>query len=329
MELHFLRPYWFIGIIPLLLIIWILHQHLKQHDNWKQMIDAPLLEHLLIFPNSTKNYWPILLLGLMWFISLFALAGPTWEQRPQPLYQNQSAKIILMDLSPSMLAKDINPDRLTRAKYKVLDILKGYREGQTGMAVFTSEAYTVSPLTHDTHTIALMVPELSPEIMPVLGNNIGAGLTEAEKLLQQSHAKSGTILLITDSTPTENDQLIAAKIHTAGYDISVLGVGTVEGAPIPDNANVELQQDPLVLAKLDIPGLEQLADAGGGRFSSFTNTDADIQYLLAPTLQKSAIDKAKLQNNTNLWIDEGRWFILFILPFALLAFRRGGFLELL
>lgn len=306
MALHFLRPYWFLSIIPLLTVILGLRQHLYQSNCWKQMIDASLLEHLLVFPNSAKNYWPLILLSIMWFISVFALAGPTWEKHSQPLYQNQSAKIILLDLSSSMLAQDINPDRLSRAKYKVLDILENYREGQTGMAVFTSEAYTVSPLTYDTHTIALMVPELSPEIMPVLGNNIGAGLAEAEKLLQQGDAKSGTILLITDSIPNQNDQHIAIQIHNAGYDVSVLGIGTT---------------------RLDIPGLEQLANAGGGRFSSFTNTGADIHYLLSQTLQKTQIEKAKKQNSTTLWIDEGRWFILLLLPFALLTFRRGRFLE--
>lgn len=327
--IHWSRPYWFLALIPALLMLLALSRYLIKGNNWQNIIDAPLLQHLLIFPDAKKHYWPLVLLGLMWLIAVLALAGPAWDKRIQPVYQNQSAKVILLDLSHSMLAQDITPNRLTRAQYKILDILNNYREGQTGMAVFSSEAYTVSPLTFDTHTIALMVPDLSPNIMPVSGSNIGVGLDKAKQLLQQGGVKSGTIVLITDSVPTPADDKIAEQIHADGYTVSVLGIGTIQGAPIPTDNNFETQQGKPILTKLDIPGLEQLAEAGGGRFSTFTDSDADIHYLLSPTVNNvnAGINKAKEHSNINLWIDEGRWFILLLLPLALLAFRRGGFME--
>lgn len=307
LEFHFIRPYWLLAIIPLVLIIFFLQRHTKKGGNWQQIIDAQLLNYLLLPASSIKNYWFLIILSLIWLLSIFALAGPAWEKRPQPLYRDQSAKIILLDLSEAMDTTDIQPNRITRAKYKVLDILKKYPAGQTGMAVFTAEAYTVSPLTNDTNTIALMVPDISANIMPVRGSNISNALLKAETLLQQNHAKTGTILLITASIADTAAIDIAAQIHAAGYTLSVLGVGSAN--------------DPV--APLPIKTLELLAAAGGGRFSSFTNTNKDINYLLAPTIQNTGIQQEKLLSSANLWIDEGRWFILLILPLVLIAFRRG------
>jgi len=172
MEFHFLRPYWFLMLIPLAIMLWSLLWYLKKGDSWQQVIDPKLLKHLLNQSSSAKNFKPLMILGLIWFTTVFALAGPAWEKHQQPVFRNNNAKVILLDLSQSMLAEDIQPDRLTRAKYKILDLLRDYPEGQTGMAVFSGEAYTVSPLTNDTHTIALMVSDLSPDIMPVSGSNI-------------------------------------------------------------------------------------------------------------------------------------------------------------
>ncbi len=311
MEFHFLRPYWFFAIIPISFIIYCLRHYVKKGNGWQQVIDPKLLNHLITQTQLRQNYWPLVLLSLIWLVSVLALAGPSWEKRNQPLYRNEAAKVILLDLSQSMLATDILPDRLTRAKYKVLDILNKYSEGQTGMVAFSSEAYTVSPLTNDTHTIALMLPDLSTNIMPVPGSNIGAALEKAESLLKQGNAKIGNIVLITDSPSNSIDLNIAAKIHADGYTISILGIGTTGDSAAP----------------LNIPALEQLADLGGGRFSSFTNGDKDINYLLAPTLQNTAITESTLENTTNLWIDQGRWLLLLIIPFVLVAFRRGWFMS--
>lgn len=330
MAFHFLRPYWFLLLIPLAFMLWGLLRYLKKGDSWQQVIDPTLLKHLLNQSSSTQNFKPLVLLGVIWFIATFALAGPTWEKRQQPVFRNNDAKVVLLDLSQSMLAEDIQPNRLTRAKYKILDLLRDYPEGQTGMAVFSSEAYTVSPLTSDTHTIALMVPDLSPDIMPVLGSNIGIGLEKAADLLKQGEAKSGTIILVTDSSPTAADDAIAKRIHSEGYTISVLAIGTAQGAPVPSPAgSFEQSHGKTLIAKLNIQGLEQLATEGDGRFSSFTNTDSDINYIMAPTLQHSRLNAVKQKVKSTLWYDEGRWFILLVIPFALLVFRRGWLEELL
>lgn len=302
MGFHFLRLYWFFALIPALLLLFRIRHRLSSKTAWQQLVDAPLLNRLLVTRDAKPQYVPVILFGLIWLTAIIALAGPSWKKWDLPLYQNQDAKIILLDLSTSMLTNDIAPNRLTRATYKVLDILNHFPDGQTGMAVFSAEAYTVAPLTNDTHTISLMVPKLSPSIMPVSGNNINVGLQQALKLLLQSRVNTGNILLITDSSPSAAALSTAAAIHNLGFNISVLALGNIRS-------------------------LKQLALTGGGRFSTFTNTDADIDYLLAPTENPTEMQLAKQRYQGNLWIDEGRWLILLIIPFMLFSFRRAGFLD--
>jgi len=326
---HFIRPYWLLALIPVLILLWFLYKNLNHGNNWRQAVDKHLLPHLLIknhgVASSWRNYWFLYVLALIWLIAIFALAGPSWSKRPQPVYRSQVAKVILLDLSQSMFAQDIKPNRLTRAKYKVLDILKEYPEGLTGMAVYSSEAYTVSPLTNDTKTIAAMVSVLSPNIMPARGSNIAAALKKAAQLLQQGNAKRGTIILMTDAKPSAEAYAEAEKVRAAGYEILVLGIGTQAGAPIPGvEGGFVTQQGKTYIAKLDNGALEKLARIGAGHYHIFTDNNSDINYILAPTLRSRALTQAKKTDaNTNLWNDEGRWFILLLLPFLLLMFRRG------
>lgn len=329
-NFHFIRPWWFLAVIPLLILIFLLRRALVSGSSWQKVIDPHLLPHLLTKQDNIASFWPSLLAVFVGFLAVFSIAGPTWLRLPQPVYRAKAAKIILLDLSPSMLAEDISPNRLTRAKYKIDDILNQYREGQTGMAVFSNESYTVSPLTNDTKTIAAMVPVLSPTIMPVLGSTIAVGLKQGEKLLQQGGANRGTILLITDGNPTKQDNEVAKEIHHKGYTISVLGMGTKMGAPIPDTRDGFFNiQGKTVIAKLDIAGLEKLAESGGGRFSLFSNNNSDIKTLLDGSMNHQRLTKAdETKATTGLWKDEGHWFVLFLLPFVLILFRRGWLEEL-
>lgn len=334
LQFHFIRPYWLLALIPLALLMWMLRKQLKSGGSWKPVIDKHLLPYLLINVNKTRSCSPFILLGLMWIIAIFSLAGPTWSRLPQQVYRNESAKVILLDLSQSMLAQDVQPNRLSRAKYKILDILHKYPEGQTGMAVFSTESYTVSPLTSDSNTLANMVPVLSPRIMPTLAvirSNLAVGLQKAQQLLQQDNAKRGTILLITDSKPTAHDDQVARRIRKQGDTLSILAVGTAAGAPIPNaNGGFFNNNGKTIISKIDVAGLKKLAASGGGRFSLFSNNDSDIQYLLAPMLQNESLAKAKrTKATTALWQDEGRWPILLILVLLLMLFRRGWPTEII
>ncbi|MBS0358672.1 MAG: VWA domain-containing protein [Proteobacteria bacterium] len=325
MALHFLRPYWLLAFFPLALIVWRLFKLRYVNHAWSKVCDSHLLPHLLVQPTAAKNYWPLILLATAWLITIIALAGPTWTKKAVPIFKNLEAEMIVLDLSPAMSAQDLTPNRLTRAKYKLQDILNRMTDGQVGLVVFSGEAYTVSPFTQDAATISAMIPDLDPSIMPVQGSNIGAGLQKAKQLFEQAKITHGNILLITASDVSSSDYAIAKSLNQQGYTVSVLGMGTTKGAPIStENGFLRNSKDELVLAKLPEASLQRLAEAGGGRYMTFTENNRDIDYLL-PNPDSLPEEFTKGSETAETWQDSGRWLLLLIIPIALLAFRRGWF----
>lgn len=324
---HFLRPWWWLALLPLAYLLCRLVKQQHQAGAWAAVCDPILLPHLLEQQTGSRGLWPVYLGALAGVLSIFALAGPTWSFTAEPTYSIQNARVLAFDLSPAMLATDITPSRLVRARYKALDILAHSEEGQIGMVAFASEAYTVSPLTEDERTIALMIPDLTPAIMPVTGDNITAALEKSAELLQQEQAQQGQIILITAAAPTPQDIETAKKLQQQGLKISVLGVGTVIGAPIPTaQGYVQNSQGQVLLAKLDEAGLAQLAAAGGGNYRTVSNDDKDVEALLASSVKKKT---KKSEENATIWKDEGSWFVWLLLPLVLLGFRRGWLERLL
>jgi len=324
--LHFIRPYWLLALIPLALLLWLLFRFRHKKNVWTQVCDRHLLPYLLVGEHTASQWLPFVLLGMAMFLSVIALSGPSWSHLPQKVYRSLAARVIVLDLNKNMYATDINPNRLVRAKYKIHDILKMPWDGQTGMVVFSGEAYVVSPLTQDAATISAMINELSPGIMPTNGNNIYAGLKTAAELLEQGNAANGDILLISDSPANKHDIQLAKTLHNKGMQISVLGIGTNKGAPIriPGHGFIYDKKGNVHLAKLDSVSLKQLAKAGGGNYIGFTQSDKDINQLISASLDRHLNLKAEtFEAQTNIWNDEGHWFILFAIPFAAMVFRRG------
>lgn len=331
MIFHFIRPQWLLAWIPCILIAWRLF-HIKRHANkWNMICDSHLLPYVLQVGQGVSRNWPIYLLMLAWSIAVFALAGPTWQKRPEPVYHTQAATVIALDLSPSMLAEDIKPSRAKRAIFKVDDILQHLKDGQTGMIAFTSEPFIVSPLTQDAATIAAMVPTLSPNMMPVGGSDIGKALEKAAALIHQGGQQRGHIILLSDSMATAKDRGIAKRLARAGILTSVISIGTAKGAPVATaNGFMRDSQGHVILEKSHGASLLALASAGDGRFSSFTNNDADVKTMIAQSAKSHALMSGEkvMRVRTNIWKDEGHWFILLLLPIALLIFRRPWLSEL-
>jgi Ca-activated chloride channel family protein len=224
-----------------------------------------------------------------------------------------------------MDATDIKPSRLTRAKHKLLDILKKRREGQTALIVFAGEAFSITPLTDDTETIASQVESLTTDIMPIQGSNSNSALVLAQKLLKQASQLNGDILIITDGINTES-LATARKMAANGYRISVLAIGTKEGSPIPahNGGFLKDQSGSIVIPSLNIHLLSQLATYGHGQIRQLTPDDRDIDQLLAPVKQLKLTDKSKKTSlNTDTWYEAGPYLLLVLLPFAAYAFRKG------
>ena len=327
-SFHFLRPWWF-ATLPL--VVWLVYHMTRSAGGamtWKGVCDSHLLPHVLVRHGGVPSSIPWVLVGFGWVLAIVALAGPTWTQLEQPVVRAQSGLVLVLDLSKSMDAQDVRPSRLTRAKHKVLDILKSRQEGQTGLIVYAAEPFVVSPLTDDADTIQSMVPTLSTDLMPLQGSQPQLALDMAAQLLTQSGMSKGDIILITDGVEGNEPLEQARTLQAQGFGVSVLGVGTSDGAPIPMPRGGFLKDGAgaIVIPRLDQESLESLANAGGGHYASLQSDDSDLQRLLTPLGRSVAHDETdSITRTADLWREEGPWLVLGIVALCLPAFRQGWF----
>ncbi len=323
-EFHFIRPYWLLAFLPYLLILMLMLKNQLSRGNWSTVCDAELLPYLLQEKAVNQSRWPLTSGAIAALLVIIALSGPTWQRLPSPVFRNDSALVIVLDLSRSMDAADIKPSRLILARYKIADILKQRKDGQTALLVYAGDAFTVTPLTDDTQTIDSQLSALNTDIMPSQGSNTVSALEKAVELFKQAGLQKGQILLVTDGV--DLDKTLAAVKALGKYTLSILGVGTDDGAPIalPEGGFVKDQHGTIVVPKLNSGELAKLAQAGNGVYQTISANDADIQTLLA-TVDSSAQQQGKANDNVLLdqWADKGPWLLVLALPLVALTFRKG------
>ena len=333
---HFLRPWWFLGLAPVALIVGFYSWHKHHAGNWATIINPKLLPFLMQgkAPSdglSTKSL--ITTLTLAWIICIASLAGPTWEQLPQPVHRQDSALITVFDLSPSMLAADLAPSRLVRGRYKLIDILKRRTEGVSGLVVYGGDAHTVSPLTEDSNTIVSLVPVLHPGLLPQYGSNVEDAIQVAVNLATSGGYQQADILLITDGVDPSAISEITSIIKDKGeYRLSILGVGTENGAPIPLGSGgfvKDTRSGNVIIPKLNISDLRRLASANNGNYQTISNDDRDIDNLLAAMESLFGDSTQQTDRSFDLWNDRGYLLALLLIPILLLTFRKGAVVVLL
>ncbi len=331
---HFLHPQWlaFLAVIPLWL--WARRQRQSSGSYWSQHVDAALIPYVVTGQDQPGQrrlkHW---LISLILFLSVIAIAGPSWQQREVPAFKNQNALVVALDVSNSMFARDLEPNRMAIAQYKLLDLLRARVEGQTALIVFAGDAFVVSPLTDDTDTISAQVTLLSPPIMPAQGSNITAAIGQALALLTQAAATNGSILLITDGAANQAAAEEAAQTAAEmGYGVSIMSVGTAEGGEIPTRQGpLKNQQGTVVKAGVDFYGLSAIASAGEGMMVRAQTGDQDIQTLSDAwqTIDTTAENTIRDDRQAQAWVNAGIWLVIALIPIVLVAFRYGLWLILL
>lgn len=332
MSLHFIRPEWLLALVPLALALLSLWRQHESHSAWNRYI-APHLAKILVTQGNKKSRRPLHLLALTWLIATLALAGPAVNKQSLPVFAAEQGRVLVMDMSVSMFATDLAPNRLTQAKFRATDLLRNLKEGETGLVAFAGDAFTISPLTRDTGTLLNLLPTLSPEIMPVRGSNLAAGLTQAKTLLAQGGHIRGDIILMTDGiTAAQFDEANSALSGTQ-YRLAVVAFGTSQGAPIrlPDGQLQRDSSNEVVVASTDFALLQKLAANNKGvliQNRTDGNDLAQLQQWLSDAGDAKATD---LDGET--WQDLGPYLALLLLLPALFSFRQGivasvGFITL-
>ncbi len=325
-SFHFLRPLWLWLLIPAGILLYYWLNNSSRQDGWQQSCDPELLEAMQIQSAARASrwtwlYWPITVLTIL------ALAGPALRQMPVPMVKNQSALVVALDVSKSMLSDDLKPSRLQRAKFKIEDLLENRKDGQTALVVYSGDAFVVTPLTDDTDTIVSLLDVIDPSIMPVDGTNTVVALEKASQLLAQAGVNQGQILLVTDSIDMYKSKDRLSEVNEAGTTVHVLAVGTAEGAPIPTNKGfLKDLRGQIVVPQVDYASLQQAAQIGQGRFSVLSNSLSDDElYEVKPgngadnSIEDNSID----EQGSEKFIDDGPLLAMLIIPLLALLYRRG------
>jgi Ca-activated chloride channel family protein len=322
---HFLRPWMLLLLIPAGLFLLVQYQRKQWYNSWQSVVDRQLLAFQLNGQNRTTRKWTALSMLVVALLIIIALAGPVWEQRPVPVYRDQLARVIVLDVSRSMDAADVESSRIARARFKVRDILARSHNIQVGLIAFAAAPYVISPLTDDTRTINAMVPSLSTSIVPVQGSDLAAALREAVALMRGAGVDSGQVILLTDAKAGVADFEAAADLRSLGYSLSVLAVGSEQGAPIPDQGGfMKDSSGNIVIPGVAMERLRKLAELGGGEFSRLSADETDITPILDAT-DRLASSRRRAGDNTlaDSWIERGPWFLLPLIPCVAILFRRG------
>ena len=320
-QFHFLRPWWLLALAALPLLALPRWRRDGGQLALSRLVDAELLPRLLR-GQARHRQLPLWLVAFGWLLATLALAGPTWSRVEQPLYASRPAQVVAISLSQHMLARDVAPSRLDRARYKAHALLLSNSGGLNALIGYAGEAFVVAPLTSDANSLSDLLDAMAPDTMPVDGNDAAAAIALGDKLIKDAKAGGGSLVLITDHADAAADAA-ARKAFAAGVHVSVLGVGTTQGGPValPDGGFLHDADGHMVLAARDDAALAALARAGGGRYVPMSADRQDIDALHA---ELRNVPKASASGQLgDQWQDRGPWLLLPLLLIVATAFRRG------
>lgn len=347
-QFHFLRPFWLL-LVPL--AIWVhlrLRRSFSASTQWQSVIPEHLLKHLVVSGRNRKRVRPYHLFTSSIILAALALAGPAWERQVTPFTQDKAPLIIALKLTPTMLSTDQAPTRLERAKQKIQDILDRRKGARTAVIAYAGSAHAVLPLTDDSQLIELYLASLFPSLMPREGDEAGAALELAQKMLTRANGGSengggvensessedtngaedgdsiaGTVLFMTDGI----DRTLAGDFSSfktsLGSQILFLAFGTNNGGPISEDG-AGGQTFGLVdgaAPGVDLGGLSAVADAVGSSVIQATPGLEDVNTLVTQ-IQIHLVDAVQ-QDDRLQWRDFGYVLVWPLCFLVLLWWRRG------
>lgn len=333
-ELHWLRPLWLL-LLPLVFICLYLCWRFRQPASpWQQLLPSHLQLRLLKqLQMRQQSRTPYLWLLVAMCLLVTALAGPSVQKLPQPAFALNKATVLVLDMSLSMLATDVKPNRLTQARFKALDFASQLQEGELALLTFAADAYVISPLTPDHNNIRLLLPDLTPEIMPAQGSNLQSALDLAAQLLKQAGYPKGDVIVMSDGFSASHYQQLRQSLNNYPHRVSVLAFGSSDGAPVR-LASGELLKDrngSIVMPKVPLSQLKDIANLTGGVFRQNSFDQADIQAMLslAPLSLEAEKNAQSSKVTGDQWQDAGVYLCWLLLPLALWLGKRASVLVVL
>ena len=323
-DFHFLRPLFLWLLLPAFVVLIIGLIGLQEEVRWKKVI-APHLRPYIIKKGSEAIKRKMQILTFVFIIiTIFGVSGPTWHSVEVPSKTLETPMVILLDLSQSMMATDIQPNRLERAKFKINDLLDANPRARIALVGFSGTAHTIIPLTNDYKIIRSHLDGLSPEIMPFPGSNLEAALEIADTLTNVTTAPA-TILLLSDDFDEIQFDLLQRFVMERETKIEILPINTKLGANVPAPGNkgsLRDKQGNIVHSALNNSILQKLNSIENINVNTLTLDKSDVE-LLATTVSNNLEFKEKEDEREDDWQDQGLWFVIPFAIFVLMWFRKG------
>lgn len=284
--------------------------------------DEALVRQLVQGYSPRKFRWKFyLILGVVFFAGL----GSANLQYPGQVEQVQRQGVdvmIVLDVSRSMLARDLQPSRLDRAKQLVQRLIDRLRNDRVGIVLFAGRAYLQMPLTTDHAAARLYVNTAGPESVPTQGTVIGEALQVALNAYGAADKKFKTVVLVTDGEDHDDQALeLAAKLQEEGVLLHTIGIGTPQGATLTDPVNQEQKRDAegkVIVSRLNEPVLQQLAQAANGTYFRLTDTEQTVDGIIE---QVDAMEKKAIVDPSSIrYRSFFQWFLAAALGLLILEF---------
>lgn len=310
---HLLRPWWLLALPVALLIAWRAWRASNPQEAWRDLIAAPLLAALTLpASNDRGRLRPAALLGPLLVIAVLALAGPAWERQPAPFAEDQAAVYFLVKVTPSMLAEDIAPGRLKRTAQKIDDYLALNPGQRAGLIAYAGSAHLAMPLTRDPEVIRTFASALTPDAMPVEGDDLPTAIRLAQTQLERAGAPGSIVVFADDVDPAQLAEI--RSLHAdSGVPVQVVGMAGGPGVVPPPGSPPA--------PPLDEATMRELARAGGGGYFSVTPDDRDMRALSA-SVERGVRNLP--DGEQDQWRDMGYWLLPLLVILLLPFFRRGG-----
>ena len=273
-NLHYL----YLMAAPVMLAV--IHYYIvyKKRKQLRQYGDRSLVKELLIDVSKWRpevKFWHA---NLALVLFIFALARPQFGTKVDKRERNGIEAIIAMDVSNSMLAEDVKPNRLEKAKMMVSNMVDGMSEDKVGLVVFAGQAFTQLPITSDYVSAKMFLETVSPAMVTVQGTDMAGAINLAHKSFTQQQGVSRAIFLITDGEDNEGGAVEAAEQAAKdGIHVYILGIGNPKGAPIPMPGTTQYIIDDegnVVVSKLNEEMCRQIANAGNGAYIYVDNSSS-------------------------------------------------------
>jgi Ca-activated chloride channel family protein len=319
-NFHFLRPEWFLLLIPFAAITYLQWRTGDYARQWQAVIAPHLLPKMIVRGSQRRLFSPLWVSALVIPLLVIALAGPSWSRGESPFAVDSAALVIAMDLSDSMSSEDLQPDRMQRARSKVLELAKARGDAYTALLAYAGSGHMVLPLSDDRNLLLHYLDALYVGMLPKEGKSPELNLPIVRKLLTKGKDQnSATLLIVTDGASQASIDAFKELGKASGMQVIVWGMGkTVD--EMNKDAERGLENSALPLQEAE---LKKLASAAAGSYQRVSASDDDVKQILSRINRHYELS----EDSSRPWIDSGYYFVGPIMLLFLLWFRQGWSLK--